>query len=164
MKKALVCGISGQDGAYLAKFLLSKGYIVYGLLRRIVNRNLDNLEYLGIKDKIEYVDGEMTDEASLIFAVKTVQPDEVYNLAAQSFVATSWQQPMVTMDINAIGTLRLLNAIRFNCPTAKFYQASSSEMYGNNGINIQNEESIFRPRSPYAISKVTAHQLAINYT
>ena len=164
MKKAFITGITGQDGAYLSKLLLEKGYKVYGLLRRTVNRSLINLEYLGIADKVDYIDGDMTDEASLIKAIKDIQPDEVYNLAAQSFVGSSWIQATTTIEINALGTLKLLNAIKSNCPTARFYQASSSEMFGNNSNDgIQNELTPFKPRSPYGISKVTAHMLTVNY-
>ena len=164
MKKALITGITGQDGAYLSKLLLEKGYKVYGLFRRRVNHNLQNLEYLEVADKIEFVDGDMIDEASLIKAIKDIQPDEVYNLAAQSFVGSSWTQASATIEINAMGTLKLLNAIKSNCPTAKFYQASSSEMFGNNSDNgVQTIDTAFRPRSPYGISKVTAHMLTVNY-
>lgn len=164
MKKALITGISGQDGAYLAKFLLAKDYKVYGLVRRIVNRDLSNLEYLGIDQDIEFVDGDLTDEASLINIIKTLKPDEVYNLAAQSFVGTSWDQPLVTSEINAIGTLKLLNAIKTHWPTAKFYQAATSEMFGNSSTNgTQDENTPFHPRSPYAISKLFAHWVTVNY-
>ncbi|PLX25832.1 GDP-mannose 4,6-dehydratase [Candidatus Parcubacteria bacterium] len=164
MKKALITGITGQDGAYLAKLLLGKDYKVYGLIRRIVNRDFSNLEYLGIDKDIELVDGDLTDEASLINVIKTVKPDEVYNLAAQSFVGTSWDQPLVTSEINALGTLKLLNAIKTHWPTAKFYQAATSEMFGNSATDgIQNENTPFHPRSPYAISKLFAHWMTVNY-
>lgn len=163
-KKALITGLTGQDGAYLAKFLLAKGYEVYGLVRRTVNRNFANLEYLGIENKVECLDGDLTDEASLINAVKRIYPDEIYNLAAQSFVGTSWDQPVVTCEINGMGVLRLLNAIKMCCPTAKFYQASTSEMFGNpRKEGIQDEETPFHPRSPYAISKLFSYWLAVNY-
>ncbi len=163
-KKALITGVTGQDGAYLAKFLLDKGYQVFGLVRRMVNRNFENLEYLGVADKIEYIDGDLTDEASLINAVKTIYPDEIYNLAAQSFVGTSWDQPVVTCDVNAVGVLKLLNAVKICCPTTKFYQASTSEMFGNVHNNgIQDEETPFHPRSPYAISKLFSFWTVVNY-
>ncbi len=164
MKKALITGITGQDGAYLAKFLLSKGYKVYGLVRRIVNRNFSNLTYLGIEKDIEYFDGDLTDEASLIHAIRTIKPDEVYHLAAQSFVGTSWDQPIVTSEINAMGTLKLLNAIKNNHPSAKFYHAATSEMFGNsNEDGIQTEDTPFHPRSPYAISKLFAYWITVNH-
>ncbi len=164
MKKALVTGITGQDGAYLAKFLLEKDYKVFGLIRRVASRDFSNLEYLGIEDKVELVDGDLTDEASLISVIKRITPDEIYNLAAQSFVGTSWDQPLTTFDINATGTLRLLTVIKMYCPTAKFYQASTSEMFGNSSDDgIQSENTYFHPRSPYAISKLSAYWLTINY-
>lgn len=164
MKKALITGITGQDGAYLAKLLLDKGYKVFGLVRRVASRSMENLEYLGIIDKIDFVDGDLTDEASLINVVKNIRPDEVYNLAAQSFVGTSWDQPLTTFDINATGTLRLLNSIKTICPTTKFYQASTSEMFGNsNDDGIQSEKTYFHPRSPYAIAKLAGYWLAVNY-
>lgn len=164
MKKALITGITGQDGAYLAKLLLDKGYRVFGLVRRIASRNMDNLEYLGIVDQVDLVDGDLTDEASLVNVIKNIHPDEIYNLAAQSFVGTSWDQPLTTFDINATGTLRLLNAIKTNCPTTKFYQASTSEMFGNsNDDGIQSENTYFHPRSPYAISKLASYWLTVNY-
>lgn len=164
MKKALITGITGQDGAYLAKFLLNKGYEVFGLVRRTVNRNFENLEYLGIENAVNCLDGDLVDEASLINAVKRIYPDEVYNLAAQSFVGTSWDQPIVTCEINGLGALKLLNAIKICCPTAKFYQASTSEMFGNVQTNgIQDEKTPFHPRSPYAISKLFAYWLTVNY-
>lgn len=163
-KKALITGVTGQDGAYLAKFLLEKDYEVFGLVRRMVNRNFENLEYLGVADKVEYVDGDMTDEASLINAVKTIYPNEIYNLAAQSFVGTSWDQPVVTCEVNAVGVLKLLDAVKVSCPTAKFYQASTSEMFGNVHNNgIQDEETPFHPRSPYAISKLFSFWTVVNY-
>ncbi len=164
MKKALLTGITGQDGAYLAKLLLSKDYKVYGLVRRIVNRNFSNLEYLGVDKEVEYVDGDLTDEASLIKVIKTISPDEVYNLGAQSFVGTSWDQPLVTAEVNAIGTLKLLNAIKNNWPTAKYYQASTSEMFGNSQTSgNQDENTPFHPRSPYAIAKLFAYWSTVNY-
>ncbi|MBU1203300.1 GDP-mannose 4,6-dehydratase [Patescibacteria group bacterium] len=164
MKKALITGITGQDGAYLAKFLLSKDYKVYGLIRRIVNRDFSNLVYLGIDKDIDYIDGDLTDEASLIHAIKTIRPDEVYHLAAQSFVGTSWDQPIVTSEINAIGTLKLLDAIKHHHPSAKFYHAATSEMFGNSNFDgIQTEDTPFHPRSPYAISKLFAYWMTVNY-
>ncbi len=163
-KKALITGITGQDGAYLAKFLLEKNYEVFGLIRRVASRDFSNLEYLEIEDKISLIDGDLTDEASLLSAIGIINPDEVYNLAAQSFVGTSWGQPLTTFDINATGTLRLLNAIKMDCPKAKFYQASTSEMFGNSSDDgVQSENTYFHPRSPYAISKLSAYWLTVNY-
>ncbi len=163
-KKALITGITGQDGAYLAKFLLNKGYSVYGLVRRVVSRNLDNLEYLNVCERVNLVNGDLTDECSLNNVVKTIRPDEVYNLAAQSFVGLSWDQPIVTQEINAFGPIRLLEAIKRHCPTAKYYQASTSEMFGNSNLEgVQNELTPFQPRSPYAISKLSAHWSTVNY-
>jgi len=163
-KNALITGITGQDGAYLAKFLLDKGYKVFGIVRRMATRDFENLEYLDIDGQVDLIDGDLTDEASLINAVKRIHPDEVYNLAAQSFVGTSWDQPIVTSEINAMGVLKLLNAIKTFCPMAKFYQASTSEMFGNaNNEGIQNEKTPFHPRSPYAISKLFAYWATVNY-
>src|SRR3989338_1738777 len=163
-KTALVTGILGQDGPYLAKLLLEKDYKVYGLIRRYSNPRFDNLEYLGIQDKIEYVDGDMTDEASLINVIKAVRHDEVYNLAAQSFVGASWQQAKLTTEVNALGVLSILNAIKFFSPTAKFYQASTSEMFGvEHTDGYQDELTRFHPRSPYGISKVYAYWMTVNF-
>jgi GDPmannose 4,6-dehydratase len=154
----------GQDGPYLAKLLLEKNYQVYGLIRRYSNPNFGNLDYLGITDKIEYVSGDMTDEASLMNIIKTIHPDEVYNLAAQSFVGASWEQAKVTSKINSLGVLYLLSAIKYFSPATKFYQASTSEMFGNSSKKgIQKEETPFHPRSPYAISKLYAYWMTINF-
>jgi GDPmannose 4,6-dehydratase len=164
MKKALITGILGQDGPYLAKLLLEKKYRVYGLIRRYANPNFENLDYLGITDKIEFVSGDMTDENSLTNIIKNVNPDEVYNLAAQSFVGASWDQSKITTEINALGVLYILNAIKNFAPYAKFYQASTSEMFGNSHERgIQTEETPFHPRSPYAISKLYAYWMANNF-
>jgi len=165
MKKiALITGIIGQDGPYLAKLLLEKGYKVYGLLRRYSNQNFGNTDYLGITDKINFIPGDMTDESSLINVIKTVRPHEVYNLAAQSFVGSSWDQSKLTTEVNALGTLYLLNAIKYFSPTTKFYQASTSEMFGNSSSNgIQTEDTPFHPRSPYAISKLYAYWITNNF-
>jgi len=163
-KTALVTGILGQDGPYLAKLLLEKDYKVYGLIRRYSNPNFENLDYLGITKEIEYVQGDMIDESSLYSLVKTLSPDEVYNLAAQSFVGASFEQAKFTTEVNALGVLYLLNAIKMFSPTSKFYQASTSEMFGlanNNGI--QDEQTNFHPRSPYGISKVYAYWMTINF-
>lgn len=163
--KAFITGITGQDGAYLTRLLLEKGYQVFGLIRRNVDRTMHNLCELGVENKIEYVDGDLTDECSLLNAIKSVRPDEVYNLGAQSFVGSSWNNPVLTTEINALGVIKLLNAIRFFCPQAKFYQASTSEMFGTSGgrEGLQTEETPFHPRSPYAISKLFAHWTTINF-
>lgn len=165
MKKiALITGILGQDGPYLAKLLLENDYKVYGLIRRYTNPNFENTDYLNITDKIEFISGDLTDEASLINIIKTIRPDEVYNLAAQSFVGSSWDQSKLTTEINALGVLYLLNAIKFFSPSTKFYQASTSEMFGNSHDNgLQTEETPFHPRSPYAISKLYAYWITNNF-
>ncbi len=163
-KTALITGILGQDGPYLAKLLLTKGYKVYGMMRRYSNPNFDNLDYLRITDQIDYIDGDLTDESSLYSAIKNIRPDEVYNLAAQSFVGSSWEMAKLTSEVNALGVLYFLNAIKSFCPTAKFYQASTSEMFGLQHDNgYQDEDTPFRPRSPYGISKVYAHWMTVNY-
>jgi len=163
-RRSLITGISGQDGSYLAEFLLEKGYEVYGLVRRSSNRpaNLSRIEH--ILDKVTLLEGDLSDQASLNDAVKKAEPDEVYNLGAQSFVAHSWKAPVYTADVTGLGTIRMLEAIR-NCDAGsiKFYQASSSEMYGNNNELPLNEGSRFYPRSPYACAKVYAHYSTINY-
>lgn len=164
MKTALITGILGQDGAYLAKFLLEKNYKVYGLIRRCSNTNFGNLDYLKITNKIEFILGDMTDECSLINIIKTIKPDEVYNLAAQSFVGISWDQARLTTEVNSLGVLYLLNAIKLFSPTTKFYQASTSEMFGNSvGNGLQTEDTPFHPRSPYAISKLYAYWMVNNF-
>lgn len=163
-KTAIITGILGQDGPYLAKLLLSKDYKVYGMLRRYSNPNFDNIDYLGITSKVEFIEGDMTDESSLINLVKTIRPVEVYNLAAQSFVGTSWDQAKLTTEVNALGVLYLLNAIKNNCPTTKFYQAATSEMFGlSSDHGIQDENTSFHPRSPYGISKVYAYWMTVNF-
>ncbi len=164
MKNALITGVTGQDGAYLAKLLLDKGYKVFGLVRRLSTPNFWRLDELNIKDEIEYVDGDMIDQGSLNNAVKVSKPDEVYNLAAQSFVGTSWQQAVLTSEVTAIGVIKMLNAVSDFAPNAKFYQASSSEMFGNSGLDeIKTEETPLHPTSPYAISKLFAHWMTVNY-
>jgi len=163
-KTALITGILGQDGPYLAKLLLEKGYKVYGLIRRYSNPNFSNLDFLGITKNIELIDGDMSDESSLLHLIKRIMPDEVYNLAAQSFVGSSWQQAKLTTEINALGVLYLLNSIKLFSPTTKFYQASTSEMFGTSHENgSQDENTIFHPRSPYGISKVYAYWMTINF-
>ncbi len=163
-KTALITGILGQDGPYLAKLLLKNGYKVYGLVRKGNNSNFSNLDYLDITDKVEYIQGDLTDEKSLIDVIKVIKPDEVYNLAAQSFVGTSWDQSILTTETNSLGVLHLLNTIKFFSVNTKFYQASTSEMFGNSGINgLQDEETPFHPRSPYAISKLYAYWMTNNF-
>ena len=159
--RALITGITGQDGSYLAEFLLSKGYEVFGMIRRSSVKKLDRIEEL-VED-IELVEGDLTDQSSLDFLVRSIQPHEVYNLAAQSFVPVSWNQPVLTGDVTGLGVIRVLEAIRKHQPTAKFLQASSSEMFGKVREMPQNEETPFYPRSPYAVAKVFGHYLTVNY-
>ncbi|MCL0041195.1 GDP-mannose 4,6-dehydratase [Dehalococcoidia bacterium] len=160
-KTALITGITGQDGSYLAEFLLDKGYQVYGLIRRLSSPNFSRIAH--IANRITLLEGDLTDQSSLGTALQTAQPDEVYNLAAQSFVATSWNQPSLTGDVTGLGAVRLLEAVRQFCKDAKVYQASSSEMFGAAEESPQNEKTKFHPRSPYACAKVYAHYMAINY-
>lgn len=160
-KIALITGITGQDGSYLAEFLLSKGYKVCGLVRRSSVQKYDNIAH--IKDKIELVQADLTDQNSLNFVIKEVKPDEVYNLAAQSFVPTSWNQPLLTADVTALGVVRMLEAIRIINPKIKFYQASSSEMFGKVRETPQTEKTPFHPRSPYGVAKVYGHFITVNY-
>jgi GDP-D-mannose dehydratase len=163
-KTALVTGILGQDGPYLAKLLLEKNYHVYGLIRRYSNPNFSNLDYLGITDKVDYVEGDMNDEASLLNLIRTLRPDEVYNLAAQSFVKSSFDQAKLTTEVNSLGPLYLLNAIKYFSPITRFYQASTSEMFGLQHTNgYQDENTPFHPRSPYGVSKVYAYWITVNY-
>lgn len=160
-KTALITGITGQDGSYLAEFLLDKGYDVYGLVRRLSTPNTTRIEH--IVNRTTLLEGDVTDQSSLYVAMQTAQPDEVYHLAAQSFVATSWNQPVLTGNVTGLGTARVLEAIRQFSPHAKMYQASSSEMFGNTQEVPQNERTAFHPRSPYAIAKVYAYYTTINY-
>jgi len=165
MRKALITGVTGQDGAYLSQFLLSKGYHVIGLLRRSASSDVigERLRWLGVLDQIEMVDGDLHDLSSLIRILADHRPDEVYNLAAQSFVATSWQQPLLTGQVTAIGAGHVLEAVRIAHPQARFYQASSSEMFGKIQQCKQSEATPFYPRSPYAVAKLYAHWLTVNY-
>lgn len=160
-KIALITGITGQDGSYLAELLLNKGYEIYGLVRRLSTPNMSRIEH--IANRITLLEGDLTDQSSLNTAMQTAQPDEVYNLAAQSFVATSWNQPVLTGDVTGLGVIRVLEAIRQFSPDAKFYQASSSEMFGAASELPQNEQTIFHPRSPYALAKVYGYYSTINY-
>lgn len=161
MKRALITGITGQDGSYLAEFLLGKGYSVYGLVRRKSKLDFNNAEHL--KGKVEFIFGDMTDQASLLRAMELAKPDEIYNLAAQSFVTTSWETPLSTADINAIGVTNLLEAVRLVKPETKVYQASTSEMFGKVQAVPQNETTPFYPRSPYGVSKLYGHWIVKNY-
>ncbi len=163
MKTALISGITGQDGAYLAEYLLSKGYNVLGIIRRLSTQNIERLSYLNIADKVKLLDGDILDLSSLIRILKDYKPGEVYNLAAQSFVGTSWQQPILTSNVTAIGALNLLEAIRLVDPSIKFYQASTSEMFGKIKETVQSETTPFHPRSPYGVSKLYAHWMTVNY-
>ena len=164
MKKAIVTGITGQDGGYLAKLLLSKNYKVYGLMKRYTAPNWENLDYLGIRDQIEFINGDLTDIGSLMPHIRNIQPDEFYNLGAQSFVGESWNQAHLTTEVNAIGVLNCLTAINEFSPTTRFYQASTSEMFGNSNIQgIQTEDTPFVPRSPYGVAKLYAHHITQNY-
>lgn len=161
MKRALITGINGQDGSFLAELLLEKGYEVYGILRRKSVVDYGNVAH--IKDKIHFIYADMTDVVSLINAMRISQADEVYNLAAQSFVATSWEQPIATADIDAIGVTNLLEAIRIVKPDARFYQASTSEMFGKVQAIPQDETTPFYPRSPYGVAKLYGHWITKNY-
>jgi GDPmannose 4,6-dehydratase len=161
MKRALITGITGQDGSYLAELLLDKGYEVYGLMRRKSKVDYGNVDHL--KDRLELIYGDMTDLASLTTALTKAQADEVYNLAAQSFVATSWEQAVATANINALGVVNILEAIRIVRPQARFYQASTSEMFGLVQETPQTENTPFYPRSPYGVAKLYGHWITKNY-
>lgn len=163
MKKAFITGITGQDGAYLSRLLLSKGYEVVGLIRSHYGSNFDRLLYLGVKDQIKLIECDLRDLSQVLNLIKEEQPDEIYNLAAQSSVALSFQQPIGTIEFNLKSVLNLLEAIRLLNKNIKFYQASSSEMFGRVNILPITEESHIHPLSPYAISKVSAHYLCVNY-
>ncbi|NDJ79012.1 MAG: GDP-mannose 4,6-dehydratase [Chloroflexi bacterium] len=160
-KRALITGITGQDGSYLAEFLLSQGYEVFGLVRRTSTVNFNRIEH--IQDQITLIPGDMLDQTSLQLALQQCEPQEVYNLAAQSFVQTSWTQPVFTGDVTALGVTRLLDAIRHVDPAIRFYQASSSEMFGKVREVPQRETTPFYPRSPYGVAKVYGHWITINY-
>jgi GDPmannose 4,6-dehydratase len=161
MKRALITGITGQDGSYLAELLLDKGYEVHGVVRRLSVPNYSNIEH--IKDQVTLHDADLCDELSLINAVKKANPDEVYNLGAQSFVATSWQQAILTGDFTALAVTRMLEACRVVNPKIRFYQASSSEMFGKVVETPQKETTPFYPRSPYGVAKVYGHWITVNY-
>lgn len=161
MKTALITGITGQDGSYLAEFLLEKGYRVVGLVRRSSTLNFERIAH--IQEQIELIPGDLTDQNSLHAILRETEPDEVYNLAAQSFVQTSWSQPILTGDVTALGVTRLLDAIRLHNPAIRLYQASSSEMFGKVQAVPQTEETPFYPRSPYGVAKVYGHWITVNY-
>lgn len=161
MKKAFITGITGQDGSYLAEFLLEKGYKVYGMTRRSSTVITDRISH--IMDKIELISGDLLDQTSLLDAIYQAQPDEVYNLAAQSFVATSWAQPVLTAEFTAVSVAKMLEATKRAAPKARFYQASSSEMFGKAQMVPQSETTMFYPRSPYGVAKLYGHWITINY-
>ena len=161
MPKALITGITGQDGSYLAEFLLEQGYQVYGLTRRTSTVNNERIAH--IEDRITLIQGDLLDQSSLVEAVDSVEPEEVYNLAAQSFVKTSWNQPVLTGEYTGLGVTRMLEAIRTVNPKIKFYQASSSEMFGKGTETPQKETTRFHPRSPYGVAKAYGHYITVNY-
>jgi len=161
VKKALITGITGQDGSYLAEFLLEQGYRVFGMVRRSSTENFERIDH--IRNRIELVQADLLDQLSLITALKEVQPEEVYNLAAMSFVPTSWSQPVLTAEFTALGVTRMLEAIRLVDGDIRFYQASSSEMFGKVKESPQNEDTPFHPRSPYGVAKVYGHWITVNY-
>lgn len=162
-RTAIVTGMTGQDGPYLAKFLLEQDYHVYGLVKRYSNPNLDNLAWLGIDQDIELVTGDITDDSIMNNLVRSIKPTEFYNLAAQSFVGASWELNKLTTEVNAMGPLNILNAIKMHSSSTRFYQASTSEMYGNSDGTQQNENTPFHPRSPYGVSKLYGHWITVNY-
>jgi GDPmannose 4,6-dehydratase len=161
MPKALITGVTGQDGSYLAEFLLDKGYEVVGMVRRTSHHSYERIEHL--LDRIEVVAADLLDQHSLTVVLQDTRPDEVYNLAAQSFVPTSWNQPVLTGEFTALGVTRILEAIRLVHPRARFYQASSSEMFGKVSQSPQSETTPFYPRSPYGVAKVYGHWITVNY-
>lgn len=160
-KRAFITGVTGQDGSYLAELLLEKGYKVYALRRRTSIPILDNIAH--IQDEIEFIEGDLLDLGSLIRAIQIAKPDEVYNLAAQSFVGSSWDQPILTGQVTALGVANMLEAVRIAKPDARFYQASSSEMFGKVQEVPQRETTPFHPRSPYGVAKVYGHWITVNY-
>ncbi len=159
--RAFITGITGQDGSYLAEFLLSKGYEVYGVVRRSSTENYERIQH--IRDRVTLLQADLLDQVSLTQALQVAKPTEVYNLAAQSFVPTSWQQPVLTAEFTAVGVSRVLEAVRAVCPKARFYQASSSEMFGKVREIPQTENTPFYPRSPYGVAKAYGHHITVNY-
>jgi GDPmannose 4,6-dehydratase len=165
MPTCLITGVTGQDGAYLSQFMLQKGYRVVGMMRRSASSDMvgERLRWLGILNDVELVDGNLIDLSSLIRLLQTYRPDEIYNLGAQSFVAASWNQPILTGEVTGMGAANVLEAMRIVCPQVRFYQASSSEMFGRIQEPEQNERTPFYPRSPYAVAKLYAHWMTINH-
>lgn len=165
LKRALITGITGQDGAYLSRFLLGKNYEVYGIVRRSSSSDVmdTKLRWLGIQDNVCFLDGNITDLSSIVRIIRQIKPHEIYNLAAQSFVKASWDQPLLTGTVTGLGAANMLEAVRLELPEARFYQASSSEMFGVTNARVQTETTPFRPRSPYAAAKVFAHCMTVNY-
>ena len=165
MPTCLITGVTGQDGAYLSQFMLEKGYSFVGMIRRSASSDMvgERLRWLGILNEVELVDGNLIDLSSLIRLLQTYRPDEIYNLGAQSFVAASWNQPLLTGEVTGIGAANVLEAMRIVCPQARFYQASSSEMFGRIQEPQQNERTPFYPRSPYAVAKLYAHWMTVNH-
>ena len=160
-KRALITGITGQDGSYLAESLLEKGYGVFGMVRRASRDNFERIEH--IRHRLELRQADLLDQLSLIRVLEETRPHEVYNLAAQSFVPASWSQPILTGEFTALGVTRMLEAIRLVDPSIRFYQASSSEMFGKVRATPQNEQTPFHPRSPYGVAKVYGHAITVNY-
>jgi GDPmannose 4,6-dehydratase len=165
MRKALITGVTGQDGAYLSRLLLDKGYDVHGLVRRSASADVvgSRLKWIGVADKITLHDGNLIDLSSLVRIFQEVRPDEIYNLGAQSFVKSSWQQPLLTGSVTGMGAVNVLEAMRIVCPEARFYQASTSEMFGLVQEPRQSEKTPFYPRSPYGVAKLYAHWMTVNY-
>src|SRR4030066_912028 len=161
IKRALITGITGQDGSYLAEFLLEKGYEVIGMVRRSSTINFERIKH--IQDRLTLVSGDLMDQISILDIIKTHRPSEIYNLAAQSFVQTSWVQPVFTGEVTALGVTRVLDAIRLVDPDIRFYQASTSEMFGKVQESPQSEKTSFYPRSPYGIAKLYGHWITVNY-
>src|SRR6516164_9226876 len=161
MKRALITGITGQDGSYLAELLLSKGYAVHGMVRRSSSENFERIDHL--RERIQLHHGDLLDQYSLSSLLREIKPDEIYNLAAQSFVPASWSQPVLTGEFTALGVTRVLEAIRQVDSSIRFYQASSSEMFGSTPESPQNEKTPFYPRSPYGVAKVYGHWITVNY-
>src|SRR4051794_21277136 len=161
MKRALITGITGQDGSYLAELLLEKGYEVHGMVRRASTEKFDRIEHL--RNRITLHQGDLLDHRSLVDTLRASKPDEIYNLAAMSFVAVSWIQPTLTAEFTGVGVTRILEAMREVCPEARFYQASSSEMFGKVREVPQNEDTPFYPRSPYGVAKAYGHFITVNY-
>jgi GDPmannose 4,6-dehydratase len=162
MKKAIITGVTGQDGSYLAELLLKKGYVVYGLVRRVSTPNYSNIQHFIGRTNFFLEDGDITDLSSLVRLFHKIQPDEIYNLAAQSYVAISWNQPQLTANVTGIGALNVFEAARLSCPNASIYQASSSEMFDGE-VFPQTEQTKYKPRSPYGVSKLFAHEMARIY-